>query len=510
MQYKNKQNAFTIVELLIVIVVIGILAAITIVAFNGVNQRAAVAGLQSELKSSGVSLESYKVINNDTYPATLAAAGISDSDAVTYEYTYTPETNEYCITAYSVNFDVSTYYIDNTSSGVPLEGTCPGHTSGSVIVSTKQIFAGGFYTCALVESLPYCWGRNAAGQLGNGSITDSDTPVAVTVSGQLAGKVVTDLTAGYEHTCAVADQAAYCWGRGNVGQIGNGYTGDTVSPTAVNSTGVLSGRTVSSIVSSNGTHTCAIADGLPFCWGAGSFGRLGTGFSPSYSATPAAVNVSGVLAGKTTSQLSGGGIHTCAIANDEAFCWGRGSAGQLGRGASTDSNVPVAVSVAGVLAGRTVTDVATGGAHSCVVADSLPFCWGTNANGQLGDNTNTTAYSPVAVLMSGALSGKTVTDIVAGEGHTCVIADNEPFCWGMNTYGQLGDGTTIHKDEPVPVDVTGVLSGKQISDISTGSYHTCVVADDEFYCWGMNTYGQLGDASTTQSAVPVPVEPLPI
>ena len=151
--------------------------------------------------------------------------------------------------------------------------------------------------------------------------------------------------AGMSNTCAVAsDDKAYCWGNNNSGALGNNSTTNFSIPVAVNTEGVLAGKIIKSISDSN-IHTCAIAsDDKAYCWGAGSSGQLGSG-TTSMNKVPAAVNTTGVLAGKTIKQISAGSSHTCAIASDDkAYCWGDGYPGQLGNGSTVNSSVPVHVS----------------------------------------------------------------------------------------------------------------------------------------------------------------------
>jgi Tfp pilus assembly protein PilX len=166
--------------------------------------------------------------------------------------------------------------------------------------------------------------------------------------------------------------------------------------------------------------------------------------------------------------------HTCAIADGKAYCWGYNYYGQHGTGSTNPTNAsPVAVSTSGVLAGKTITSISVGERHSCAVADGTAYCWGYNYYGQLGDNTTTNRYSPVAVNASGVLAGKTVTSINAAEKHTCAIADGKMYCWGYNYYGQLGTGSTYPSSlVPVAVSIAGVLAGKTVSD---GSTHTDAV-----------------------------------
>ena len=130
-------------------------------------------------------------------------------------------------------------------------------------------------TCALDSvGKVYCWGHNGYGQLGNASNNNSFLPVAVSDAGVLANKVLTQLSVGDLHVCALDTQGqAYCWGRNNYGQLGNGSTNDSNTPVAVDASGVLAGKTLTQIQSGE-TSTCALdSSGQAYCWGRNKIGR---------------------------------------------------------------------------------------------------------------------------------------------------------------------------------------------------------------------------------------------
>jgi alpha-tubulin suppressor-like RCC1 family protein len=191
--------------------------------------------------------------------------------------------------------------------------------------------------------------------------------------------------------------------------------------------------------------------------------------------------------------------HTCVLTNKhEVKCWGSNSFGQLGDGSKTDRNEPTAVSGLSDY----VTAVATGSTHTCILTIQKSVkCWGDNSFGQLGDGTTTPSLSPVSVR---ELSG--VVALAAGNSHTCALTSSGHIkCWGSNTYGQLGDGTTT--DRSIPVDVGGLIN--PASELAVGEYHNCVLMDatsaGEVHCWGWNLLGQLGDGTTTDRYNPVMV-----
>ena len=152
-----------------------------------------------------------------------------------------------------------------------------------------------------------------------------------------------------------------------------------------------------------------------------------------FSKTPMAVLVGMAVAG---SVLVAPGV-VAAPTSGRAAAWGYNANGQLGNNSTTDATVPVPVNTSGVLAGKTVTAIAAGSNHTCVVAKDRAFCWGDNSLGQLGNNSTTGSPVPVAVNTDGVLAGKTVTAITAGITHSCVVAEGRAFCWGSNSLGSL-------------------------------------------------------------------------
>ena len=198
--------------------------------------------------------------------------------------------------------------------------------------------------------------------------------------------------------------------------------------------------------------------------------------------------------------LEPGGYHTCSIRSDgSAWCWGGNNNGQLGDGTTTRRLVPTAVSSMT----SDVSALAAGELHTCALkTDGSVWCWGQNTYGQLGDGTTTWRFLPTAV--DGLASG--VTALAAGEYHTCAVkTDGSAWCWGQNDHGQLGDGTT---NEPlVPTAVSSLTSG--VTLMAAGSMHTCArKTDGSVWCWGENFHGQVGDNTTIDRLVPTAVSGL--
>ena len=259
-------------------------------------------------------------------------------------------------------------------------------------------------TCALDSNgAAYCWGANGNGQLGDNSTISSSFPVPVDTSGALAGKTLTMIDAGGRHACALdSDGKAYCWGWHWSGELGIGWVGvvQSPAPVAVVANGVLNGKTLISITAGDGL-TCALdATGTPYCWGMGYLGGLGIGPTSENVATPVQIYTGGYLFATVITEISALGSHTCVVdADGYTHCWGANLSGQVGDG-EVPPNGPRNWSIPDSPLGNTWTaTVSAGTSHTCAMADGGDvFCWGRNAEGQLGDGTTSGRLTPVQVI----------------------------------------------------------------------------------------------------------------
>jgi alpha-tubulin suppressor-like RCC1 family protein len=385
------------------------------------------------------------------------------------------------------------------------------------------ISSGVMHTCAILDDASVsCWGRNNFGQLGDGTYTDRNTPTQTSSLG--IGRIAVAISSGYYHTCAVLDNASVsCWGYNNDGGLGDGTNSNRSTPTQTSSLGV--GRTAVAISSGN-RHTCALLDDASVsCWGRNS-GNLGDGTTIDRN-TPTQTSSLGVnrtvalserdfdndgilnifdvhqILDVRESSISSGGSHTCALLNNGTVsCWGRNNFGQLGDGTTTDRGTPTQTSSLGT--GRTAIAISSGTFHSCALLDNgSVLCWGSNWNGQLGDGTTTHRNSPTLTSSFGV--GRTAIAISAKGSHTCALLDDGSVtCWGYNEQGQLGDGTNIDRNIPTPISSLG--TGRTAVTISSGVFHSCAILDDDSVsCWGSNSNGQLGDGTTTNRNIPTQI-----
>ena len=368
------------------------------------------------------------------------------------------------------------------------------------------------------------------------------------VSSLLAGKTVTDVDNGYTSMsyteCFVADGAAYCRGENGLGQLGNNSTSDsggTVVAVHTSDDGTGSelpgDATVLSISVGTGGHVCAIAmpaggttdaDKRAFCWGDNSNGQLGDGTTTS-SLVPVAVDDCDCGA----TEISAGYDHTCAIIGGDVYCWGYGSKGQLGNGTLIDTSTPTAVAydsdgalddpdsadpadtVTSALPGSaTFSGVVAGPDGSCVIADGAAYCWGKNSDGRLGDGTTTRRVVPVAVDATGDLAGLTVTQIAMGGRHsfsgahdgsryvTCAVASGWAYCWGNDAQDVVGNGAGGSTTRPDAVAQGDIPADATVTSVDVGYVEACLTASGGVYCWGSDN-GASPNAASTASGKPL-------
>lgn len=380
-------------------------------------------------------------------------------------------------------FDAVPYTSSATSSPV---WNVPGFQEGSIFSNTT-LSSGGLHSCAILDNGSVkCWGRGNRGQMGNNLSTENN-PTPILTNNLGAGRTAVSISSGGEHTCAILDNGSViCWGNGATNQMGTGEGGMTKYPPTLTSS-LGDGRTAVAL-SAGRDHTCAILDnGSIVCWGADGDGQLGDGIRTNLG-TP--TQTTGLGAGRTAIAISAGEGHTCAILdNGSVLCWGRNGEGQLGNGAATVDQVsPILTSSLGP--GRTAVALGLGKEHTCALLDNGHVsCWGQGRNGQIGDGTTTTTYTPKTISNFGSGNPALAVAISSGDEHTCVILETGSVsCWGWNSHGQAGGSGS----SPGLINFSG---GRKAIGLSLGKVNSCFVLDDgTIPCWGTNSHGERGNS----------------
>ena len=391
-----------------------------------------------------------------------------------------------------------------------------GNKSSTTVTSTTSPSVYYSHSVAFKSSALYSWGANTYGQLGNADTTGATRLSPLPVSTTLTN--VAGVSAGGTHTLAfTSGGAVYAWGNNGFGQLGNGSTIISFSPVQVQLTvAPVSYLLNVTSVAAGGSHSLALQSGTVWAWGDNTYGQLG---DASYTNRPTAVQVQGPSTGAPLTQvtkIAAGGGHSLAIAgldpNSPAYAWGNNGFGQLGQQSSSTTNSSLALPVTQAVGAATlynVTDIAAGGSHSLfLTSDGTVWACGYNALGQLGDGTTTDGKSGVVQVKG--LTG-VFSQVAAGLDHSLALkSDGTVWAWGYNFSGQLGNGATLASITPVtaPVQVKkfdgNILTGVT-KIIAIGNHSLAVDSSGHLWAWGENTFGQLGNGTSTSSSLAIEV-----
>jgi len=351
----------------------------------------------------------------------------------------------------------------------------------------KQVACGDGYIAAIkTDGTLWTWGTNSSGELGNNTAINRSTPVTTFAGGTNWKQVV----GGDRYTAAIkTDGTLWTWGIGTSGQLGNNTATNKSTPVTT-----FAGGTNWKQVACGDGHTTAIkTDGTLWTWGDNGDGQLGDNTTVDRS-TP----VTTFAGGTNWKQVFGGGSHTAALNDDGTnkilYLWGSNSSGQLGTNWISQDN-QILQTFAG---GTNWKQVACGDGYiAAIKTDGTLWTWGQNAFGQLGDNTTTNRSTPVTTFAGGT----NWKQVACGDGHTTAIkTDGTLWTWGVNANGRLGDNTTTTRLTPV----TTFAGGTNWKQVAGGGNHTAAIkTDGTLWTWGDNTYGQLGDNTSTTILTPV-------
>ncbi len=340
-----------------------------------------------------------------------------------------------------------------------------------------------------------CWGQNDNSQLGEGSTTNRAAPVwANSVNPISTADIIVAVVSGRSSTCAYFYSGLKCWGNQALGVLGNGQTTSFAStPQTVTN---VTGRTIKYIQLNDGFSCIQDTLGVVSCWGDNSKAQLGNG---NQTNSTTAVNAS---LGGGSSQLIAQNNDSCSLVGSSVKCWGKAFS-------NVSPFIPVSINFGGA------TPVQLGGGTTflpnltCVVmSNSTVQCFGstTNNSGELGNGTNTapanavTGYTVLNAITGQSLSG--VAMVATGDSganldlnYGCAVADDytNVYCWGTNTYGNLGNGTTNNTNKATKV--TKTWPGSDIIDLAVSDGRACILLkNNDVWCWGGNSYnkGELG------------------
>lgn len=339
---------------------------------------------------------------------------------------------------------------------------------------------------------------STTGELDTLAVANPDGTIALAVlnSANTTAQHATPVAAAASttHACAITVAATLlCWGENREGVLGDHTTEAKLTPVEVTGLGPV-------LATANTEwDACAVLiSGGVQCWGNNNNGQLGNG-SENPSLTP-------VMAGLTEAQAIATGIsHTCAlIADGTVDCWGANNVGQIGPTKITTKGFPESTHPVQVTGVDHATAIAAASSYSCALkTEGTIDCWGENTKGQLGRGTSENSSTPAPVT-----GIATASAIAAGDNHACaVLQDHTVFCWGANNAGQLGNGSL--NPSTTPVQVAGI---ENAVSVTAGLNHSCAVLTDRtIECWGAGGDGELGNGESgngVRSTIPVHVSGL--
>jgi len=340
------------------------------------------------------------------------------------------------------------------------------------------------------DNFLYGWGRDNYGQLGDSTVTDKSSPVQ-TITGGTNWK---QIACGYYHTTAIkTDGTLWAWGNNTYGNLGD----STITANKSSPVQTIAGGTNWSQVAGGYKHTTAIkTDGTLWTWGYNGYGQLGDSTVAQRSSP-----VQTITGGTNWSQVACGYRHTTAIKTDGTlWTWGSNWNGQLGDNTVADKSSPVQT----ITGGTNWKQVSAGyGYTTAIKTDGTLWTWGQNTYGELGNSWYYVSQLnvPTSVITSSLGSSLNLLNQFSLAKHFGLIkTDGTLWTWGSNTYGQLSDNTVTSKSSPVQT-ITGGTNWKQVAG---GGYYTAAIkTDGTLWTWGRNQYGGLGDNTFTNTSSPI-------
>jgi alpha-tubulin suppressor-like RCC1 family protein len=363
------------------------------------------------------------------------------------------------------------------------------YTGDALYLTSSGDLAGGQSVVA-THGAVVGWGANTAGQLGAGA-TAFVAPNGLALP---SGVSIAASATGYLHSVLLTSTGTvYSVGDNTYGELGDGTTTASASvvpvtfPDSVTIVAVSAGYYDSFALTSTG-HV--------YAWGLNGVGELGLG-STANSSTPKLLTFA---TGTVVTAISAGYAHALALtASGAVYSWGYNATGQLGDGTGTTRTSPVAVHLP---AGTSVTAIAAGVAHSvAATASGSVLAWGDNTNGELGNGTTTLSVLPVATTLP---SGVRASGVSAGLNMSVLLTSTGAvYDWGVNTYGELGNGTTTSSSLPVAVTLPGGATATAVVGTYADTY--ALTSDGKVFGWGDNSFGELGNGTVTASKTPTAV-----
>ncbi len=404
-----------------------------------------------------------------------------------------------------------------TSSKNPtISWTNPSNWPAASTVTSAQLFTkiagGGNHSTGLKsDGTIWAWGYNAYGQLGDGTTASRSTPVQVMANSTTPLADIIAIAGGSSHSIALkSDGTVWSWGYNDYGQLGDGTTSNHSNPVQVMIDSVTPLTGVIAIAGGS-SHSIALkSDGTVWSWGYNNYGQLGGGTTTNHS-SPVQVMINATTPLTDIIAIGCGSSQTVAVKSDgTVWAWGYNNYGQLGDGTTTNRSNPVEVMIHGTTPLANIIAIGCGNSQTVALKnDGTVWAWGFNNYGQLGNGPTPIYINPVQVMINATTPLTNIIAIGCGSSHTIALkSDKTVWAWGYNNYGQLGDGTTTNRSNPVQVLVDSTTPLTDIIAIAGGSSHSLALkTDSTLWTWGYDNYGQLGIGSTVNKPCATSLNP---
>jgi alpha-tubulin suppressor-like RCC1 family protein len=387
------------------------------------------------------------------------------------------------------NYTASTYTVDSMWTEISA-----GDSHSLFLRSDGRVFACGF---------------NNYGQLGDGTTTNSSTPIPISTTNIGTTYPIIAISAGYAHSLFLrSDGKIFACGYNIDGRFGDGTTTNSSIPIEINRTNIGTSLPITAISAGGSFSLFLRSDGKVFACGWNALGQLGDGTTTNKS-TPIEILTTNIGTSLPITAIDAGDAFSLFLRSDgKVFACGYNGNGELGYGTTGNKSTPIAILTTNIGTTLPITAISGGWNHSLFLrSDGKVFACGWNAYGQLGDGTTTSSSTPIAISTTNIGTTFPITAIAGGYYHSLFLrSDGKVFACGYNDNGRLGDGTTTDRLIPIEIDRTNIGTSLPITAIAAGANHSLFIRSyGKVFACGRNSNGTLGDGTVTNKSTPVSI-----